>query len=169
MKGNQKVFLSDGAAILFFLALRIFATFAFDETPGLPTPWYLNTTASVDLLPGSTIIDTFSLPNSDYYAITGINGSNTVGFYRYKLGSNGWVGVTTTLGAISWAYDNKRAWSTATLTLNPWTRFPYIIYIYSDQLVFQQYPLSDAIFDGSSNIAVGTSYNVTLPSVVPNP
>ncbi|KAI9138577.1 hypothetical protein BKA69DRAFT_764196 [Paraphysoderma sedebokerense] len=169
MRTVSERLVSHGTAILCCLALLITTGLAWNVVPIAPTPWYLNTSATANLLPGSTIIDTFSLRNEDYYVVTGINGSNTVGFYRYKLGSAGWVGVNTTLGAIGWAYDNQRIWSTATVTVNPWTTVPYIIYVYSNNLVFQQYPLSDTAFDSSSTTAVGIAHTINLPTVVPNP
>ncbi|KAI9135982.1 hypothetical protein BKA69DRAFT_267738 [Paraphysoderma sedebokerense] len=107
MKASLKKLMSDRAVLFFFLACLICSASAWHVAPYIPTPWYLNTSASVNLRPGSTIIDTFSLYNSDYYALTGINGSNIVGFYRYRVGSNEWVGVNTSLDGIAWGYDNQ--------------------------------------------------------------
>ncbi|KAI9138581.1 hypothetical protein BKA69DRAFT_764208 [Paraphysoderma sedebokerense] len=169
MKVTSIKIASDVATVEFFVVLLICFTIGMHPTPELPTPWYLNTTASVNLLAGSTIIDTCALNNSDYYAITGVNGSSSVGLYRYKVGTNGWGGINTTLGAIGWAYDNERRWSTASLTVNPWTTIPYIAYVYSNYLVFQQYAQPDIIFNDSSNAAISATYTVDLPRVVPNP
>ncbi|KAI9137448.1 hypothetical protein BKA69DRAFT_895839 [Paraphysoderma sedebokerense] len=152
----------------FFIGVVLFGRLlAYDNIPFLPTPWYLNTSASVNLQAGTTIIDTHSLKPPDYCVLTGRNGSNVVGLYRYKVEYTGWIGLNTTLGGVGWAFDIQRKWSTAAITVNPWTRILYIVYLYSNMLVFRQYPMIDTLFD--SNSATGTAFQFTLARVVPRP
>ncbi|KAI9137445.1 hypothetical protein BKA69DRAFT_895760 [Paraphysoderma sedebokerense] len=135
-----------------------------------PIPYFelsQNFSSALCFLAGTTIIDTHSLKPPDYCVLTGRNGSNVVGLYRYKVEYTGWIGLNTTLGGVGWAFDIQRKWSTAAITVNPWTRILYIVYLYSNMLVFRQYPMIDTLFD--SNSATGTAFQFTLARVVPRP